>query len=140
MRQTFSSDWVRWGNFRDDICHLPEETKGETLQQVDQDCGYRQKNSISAEEIERDLEGASVHGENTAVEKEDGEFDKAKAETLKESNCTFLNLTQQTYSSKGNQDVVSFPLLPNVALSPEAECDDDACSNNEDDADRNEFG
>lgn len=56
------------------------------MNEEDDECGYGQKERVDADDVESELEGASMHGEDAAVEKEDGDFDEAEARPLKKTD------------------------------------------------------
>lgn len=75
-------DWVWRLHALNPVDDFPEEADGDKLKEKDEKCSDGQKSCVGTKDVESDLEGAPVHGEDTAVEEQDGKFDQPETKGL----------------------------------------------------------
>lgn len=86
LRQAVPFDYMGRSDLLQEVRSVPEESDGKALEDEDHQGGDCKEQSVSAENVESDLESTTVHSEHTAVEEEYGDFDKTEAGTLKDTN------------------------------------------------------
>lgn len=78
--------WIRGFDLFQEVRPVPEKRDRETLEDEDYYGGDGEEKGVGTEDVEGNLEGTTVHGEDAAVEEEYGDFDETKAGTLKQTD------------------------------------------------------